>query len=124
MVENPPASAEYPLEKEMAIHLLPGESHGQGAWWASVRGCRVGHNLATKQQIFQSVPYIKTLRHTGPVLQLSLLFSIRKPGGPSSTRGYEANLKNGNPLQYSCLENPMDGGAWQASPWGRRVGHD
>jgi len=24
---------------------------------------------------------------------------------------------NGNPLQYSCLENPMDRGAWQA------VGH-
>ena len=22
---------------------------------------------------------------------------------------------NGNPLQYSCLENPMDRGAWQAS---------
>ena len=20
--------------------------------------------------------------------------------------------ENGNPLQYSCLENPMDGGAW------------
>ena len=19
---------------------------------------------------------------------------------------------NGNPIQYSCLENPMDGGAW------------
>ena len=19
---------------------------------------------------------------------------------------------NGNPLQYSCMENPMDGGAW------------
>ena len=45
---------------------------------------------------------------------------------------------NGNPLQYSCLEKPMDGGAWKASPWGReesdttelqsagsqRVGHD
>ena len=27
---------------------------------------------------------------------------------------------NGNPLQYSCLENPMDEGAWWAtySPWG------
>ena len=25
---------------------------------------------------------------------------------------------NGNPLQYSCLENPMDGGAW--CPWGRK----
>ena len=27
---------------------------------------------------------------------------------------------NGNPLQYSCLENPRDRGAWWAtnSPWG------
>ena len=32
---------------------------------------------------------------------------------------------NGNPLQYSCLENPMDGGAWWATVHGsRRVGHD
>ena len=22
---------------------------------------------------------------------------------------------HGNPLQYSCLENPMDGGAWPAT---------
>ena len=22
---------------------------------------------------------------------------------------------NGNPIQYSCLENPMDRGAWQAT---------
>ena len=25
---------------------------------------------------------------------------------------------NGDPLQYSCLENPMDGGAWQATVHG------
>ena len=25
---------------------------------------------------------------------------------------------NGNPLQYSCLENPMDGGAWWATGHG------
>ena len=25
---------------------------------------------------------------------------------------------NGNPLQYSCLENPMDIGAWQATVQG------
>ena len=32
---------------------------------------------------------------------------------------------NGNPLQYSCLENPMDRGAWQATVHGvERVGHD
>ena len=28
---------------------------------------------------------------------------------------------NGNPLQYPCLENPMDGGAWGGySPQGRK----
>ena len=35
---------------------------------------------------------------------------------------------NDNSLQYSCLGNPVDRGAWQAiypSPWGpQRVGHD
>ena len=25
---------------------------------------------------------------------------------------------NGNPLQYSCLENPMDGKAWKAAVHG------
>ena len=25
---------------------------------------------------------------------------------------------NGNPLQYCCLENPMDRGAWQAAVHG------
>ena len=25
---------------------------------------------------------------------------------------------NGSPLQYSCLENPMDGGAWKAAVHG------
>ena len=25
---------------------------------------------------------------------------------------------NGNPLQYSCLENPMDRGAWRATAHG------
>ena len=30
---------------------------------------------------------------------------------------------NGNPLQYSCLENPMEGGTWQATIHGsQRVG--
>ena len=31
---------------------------------------------------------------------------------PSSGEG------NGNPLQYSCLENPADGGAWWAAVHG------
>ena len=35
------------------------------------------------------------------------------PGWGSSSRG-----GNGNPLQYSCLENPMDRGAWWAAVHG------
>ena len=27
-------------------------------------------------------------------------------------------MGNGNPLQYSCLENPMDGEAWEATVHG------
>ena len=32
---------------------------------------------------------------------------------------------NGDPLHYSCLENPMDRGVWQATVhWVAKVGHD
>ena len=33
---------------------------------------------------------------------------------PGSGRSPEGKKGNGNPLQYSCLENPMDRGAWWA----------
>ena len=35
-------------------------------------------------------------------------------GDPGSIPGFgrSPGKGNGNPLQYSCLENPMDGGAW------------
>ena len=40
--------------------------------------------------------------------------SRRSPGGG-----------HGNPLQYSCLDNSMDRGAWQSTVHGsQRVGHD
>ena len=41
-------------------------------------------------------------RHTGSVLELG-----RSPGGG-----------HGNPLQYFCLENPMDRGTWRAAVHG------
>ena len=31
---------------------------------------------------------------------------------------------HGNPLQYSCLENPKDRGAWWESMGSQRVGHN
>ena len=38
----------------------------------------------------------------------------------SSIRGWEGSSRggNGNPLQQSCLENPMDRGAWRATVHG------
>ena len=39
--------------------------------------------------------------------------------------GRSPGERNGNPLQYSCLENPMDRGAWQATVHGvARVRHN
>ena len=32
--------------------------------------------------------------------------------------GRSPRVGNGNPLQHSCLENPMDRGAWQATVHG------
>ena len=36
----------------------------------------------------------------------------------SAPKEGSAGEGNGNPLQYSCLENPMDRGAWQAAVHG------
>ena len=47
-----------------------------------------------------------------PEKPLSLIFRICHILESNSGEG------NGNPLQYSCLENPMNGGAWQAAAHG------
>ena len=48
-------------------------------------------------------------------------------GDPGLIPGWERapGEGNGNPLAYSCLENPTDGGAWWATFMGlQRVGHN
>ena len=41
-------------------------------------------------------------------------------GDPGSIPGLGRSIgeKNSNPFQYSCLENSMDRGAWQATVYG------
>ena len=48
--------------------------------------------------------------------------STRNAGDPGSIpgSGRSPGEGHGNPLQYSCLENPMDRGAWQYSLWGHK----
>ena len=46
--------------------------------------------------------------------------SAYKAGDPGSIPGSGrcSGEGNGKPLQYSCLENPLEGGAWQATVCG------
>ena len=56
-------------------------------------------------------PQLKLRGKLGEILgsyQVSRFFLLGNQRYPS----YLACLGNGNPLQYSCLENPMDGGTW------------
>ena len=64
-----------------------------GAWWAAVYG------------VSQSWTRLKQLSSSSSAGDLgSVPGSGRSPGE-----------RNGYPLQYSCLENSMDRGAWQAT---------
>ena len=53
---------------------------------------------------------------------------VQEPPGDTGSipgSGRSPGEGNGNPLQYSCLGNSMDGGAWQATVHGfTRVRHD
>ena len=44
-------------------------------------------------------------------------YNVRDPGSVPGS-GRSSGEGNGNPLQYSFLENPMDGGAWEAAVHG------
>ena len=60
------------------------------------------HALKGASQVMLVVK--KTLAYTGDVREGSSVLGLgRSPGGG-----------HGNPLQYSCLENPMERGAWWA----------
>ena len=50
----------------------------------------------------------------------NLLVDARVTGyaGSAPGSGKSPGEGNGNPLQYSCLENPMDRGAWRATVHG------
>ena len=51
-------------------------------------------------------------------IDLSHIFSMRVDPGSIPGLGRSPGQRNGNPLQYSCLRNPIDGGDWQATAHG------
>ena len=81
----------------------------------------------------------KSLQMVTAAMKLKDAYSLGFPGGaevkasacnvgdlgPIPGSGRSPGEGNGNPLQHSCLENPMDGGAWWATVHGsQRVRHD
>ena len=92
---------------------------GRRAWQATVHGVtRVGHDLVTKP-----LPYYIWGFPGGSVvknLPTSVGDAALIPGS-----GRSPGERNGNLLQYSCLKNPMDRGARQATVHGvPRVCHN
>ena len=68
----------------------------------------VNHGYYALYGAFQVVPLIKNLPGNARVF---------KDAGSVRGLGISPGGGRGNPLQYSCLENPMDGGAWWAHDW-------
>ena len=94
--------------------LLPEESHGQMGWWATVY--RVIKNW-TQLKRFST----RSCLEFGVFLDFPGGSGIKESacngGHPGSIPGLgrSPGEGNGNPLQYSYLENPMDGRVWQAT---------
>ena len=89
----------------------------RGDWRAFLSLCIHGHvDFKDYVYIFRGFPGGTVLKNlpAGDAGDLGLI-----PGWGRTTGG-----ENGSPLQYSCLENPMDRGAWWATVHGVTVGHD
>ena len=66
--------------------------------------------MASSFRVLNSSPGIP-LDFPGGLDGKASTYNVRDPGSiPGS--GISPGEGNGNPLQYSCLENPMDGGTW------------
>ena len=76
--------------------------------------------LAEVVREHQRIRLNRRLCLTGASLVAQMVVSVCNAGDPGSIPGLgrSAGEGNGSPLQYSCLENPMDGGAWLATVHG------
>ena len=61
--------------------------------------------------MFQWYEYIAALGFPGGSDGKASAYNLGDPGSNPGL-GRSPGDGNGNPLQYSCLENPMDVGAW------------
>ena len=111
----------HALEKEMASHSsvlawrIP--RMGQPGGLPSVESHRVGHDwsdlAAAAACTYLGLPAGNSGKEPACPCRRPKRGSLIFPGSGRSPGG-----GNGNPLQYSCLENPLDWGAWWATVHG------
>ena len=68
-----------------------------------------GQILRVKRTVICPKPQIANIQLLAFIIKTLKLIKLFYFSGYTSWVGREGN---GNPLQYSCLENPMNGGAW------------
>ena len=81
----------------MVVNYIKIRSSNQGPWLHSNMYTNLGHS-SWVSQVTLAVKIQSA--HAGDLRNMGLIPG-RSPG-----------VRNGNPLQYSCLGNPMAGGSW------------
>ena len=105
--------------------FLPGEIPGMGepGGLRSMGSHRVGHYWSDLAAVYSHIPKRRD-RFGGMISNICLhyvnykLVTILIQASVIHTTAMAHGKGNGTPLQYSCLENPMDGGAWWATVHG------
>ena len=84
----------------------------RGAWQAIVYWvARAGYNLATKSpptSTFESFKILLNDDYSNILLRRDLTTFVKNQFHSGVCRASDPGEGNGNPVQYSCLENPMD----------------
>ena len=121
---------EDPLEKEMATHSSilaweipwteePGGLQSQSVRqdWACIYTALAENAMAPHSNTLAwKIPWME---EPGRLQSMGSL-RVRRDGATSLSlfTFMHFGVGNGNPLQYSCLENPRDGGTWWAAVYG------
>ena len=109
--------------KQLSMHAFLGEGNGnplqyscledprdRGAWWTAIHG--VARSRTRLMQLSSSSSSSSMVALVAKNLPVNA-GDIRDSGSIPESERFPGE-GNGNPLQYSCLENPMDRGASKA----------
>ena len=88
-----------------------------GAWWAAVYGVSQSRTQLKRLSSRSSSSSIQYLNFQGGTVVKNLPANAgdTKNVGSIPWSGRSPGVGNGNPLQFSCLENSKGRGAWQAT---------